>query len=84
MSPEQSRGKKLDARSDIYSLGVVFYEMLTRQVPYDAEDSVAIAIKHIQEPIPTLRAQEVARDSKKRVIGGDDLAKYQLILDHPY
>jgi len=58
MSPEQARGKVLDGRSDIYSLGVVFYEMLTGKVPYEAEDSdsIAIAIKHIQEPIPELRS----------------------------
>jgi len=54
MSPEQARGLELDGRADVYSLGIDFYEMLTGNVPYDAQDSVAIIFKHIQEPIPEL------------------------------
>lgn len=54
MSPEQSRGLPLDARSDLYSLGVVFYEMLTNHLPYEADDVVSLAMKHCSDPIPRL------------------------------
>ncbi len=47
ISPEQAKGGKVDYRSDIYSLGVVMYEMLTGRPPYDGETPVAVAIKHI-------------------------------------
>ena len=52
MSPEQARAQETDGRSDIYSLGVVAYQALIGEVPYDGEDSFAIGYKHIMEPIP--------------------------------
>jgi len=53
-SPEQARGEKVDKRSDIYSLGIVLYEMLTGHVPFDGETSVEIALKHLNQPMPDI------------------------------
>ncbi|MBX2858853.1 MAG: protein kinase [Cellvibrionaceae bacterium] len=54
MSPEQAKGQAVDPRSDIYSLGVVLFLLITGAVPYNAESAVAIGIKHITEPVPRL------------------------------
>lgn len=54
-SPEQARGGYSDAKSDIYSIGISMFEMVTGRVPFDGETTVAIAIKHIQEELPSPR-----------------------------
>jgi eukaryotic-like serine/threonine-protein kinase len=54
MSPEQGHGQSLDERSDLYSLGVIFYEMLMRQKPYLAQSPMGVIYMHAQAPIPLL------------------------------
>lgn len=56
MSPEQARGQPLDGRADFYSLGIVLYEALVGAKPFDSEDTFAIGLMHINEPIPLLPA----------------------------
>lgn len=51
-SPEQAKGKLATEQSDLYSLGIVFYEMLTKKLPFDGESLISIALKHLQQTIP--------------------------------
>ena len=54
LSPEQARGGYVDERSDIYSLGITMFEMITGEVPFDGDNSVAVAIKQISEELPDI------------------------------
>ncbi len=54
MAPEQARGEEVDARADLYSVGVLAWEMLTGHLPYMAADALSMAVKHAQDPIPRL------------------------------
>lgn len=83
MSPEQTKGKEVDGRSDLYSLGVVLFEMLTGTVPYQGDEAVTIALKHLSAPIPKLPIQYLiyqkiidkllAKDPDQRFQRGRDL-----------
>ena len=78
MSPEQARGLTVDGRSDLYALGIVLYEMLTGVVPYDAEESLAIGIKHLTEPVPVLtRALRSYQWLIDRMLAKDPNARYR-------
>jgi serine/threonine-protein kinase len=75
MSPEQCKGMDLTHVSDLYSLGIILYEMLTGEVPYDSETPLSVLQKHITEPIPSLYEHRVDLPSSFEKIISTALAK---------
>jgi serine/threonine protein kinase len=89
MSPEQANGFPIDARSDIYALGVVMFELITGREPYQAETPMAVLLKHINEPMPPITQyrddipnaiedviiKATAKNPKDRFASAGDLAK---------
>jgi eukaryotic-like serine/threonine-protein kinase len=57
IAPEQARGQRVDRKTDIYSLGAVLYELLTGEVPYEGDNFVAVAMKHVHDPVPSVMAR---------------------------
>lgn len=85
MSPEQARGEQVDARSDLYALGVMLYEMLSGRVPFESDTTMGVLLKHIQEPPPpvpelpaslqTVLMRALAKDPAERYQNGRELTQ---------
>jgi len=82
ISPEQARGGYTDERSDIYSTGVLFYELVTGEVPYDAPSAVSIALMHIEKAVPVAKAVNTSLPIElsniiKKAMSKEQFARYQ-------
>lgn len=85
MSPEQLMGESATVQSDLYSLGAVFYEMLTGRRPYDSEEAISIALMHLREPLPRLPPERsmcqpiidrlMAKEPSDRYLSAHDLLR---------
>ncbi|HMZ07434.1 MAG TPA: protein kinase [Anaerolineales bacterium] len=85
MSPEQARGERVDKKTDIYSLGVLLYEMIAGNVPFDAESSFGVLMKHLNDPPPPIPGissdlqsvidRALAKDPKQRFSTASELTK---------
>ena len=75
MSPEQVRGEEVTARSDVYSLGAVLFEMLTGELPYQADTAMSMAMKHVTDPVPRLRERNTKLSKQVEQIVAKAMAK---------
>ena len=75
MAPEVAEGKPVTPSADVYSLGIILFELLTADVPFDGDTPIAIALKHAREPVPSLRAQNPGIPKSLEVAVGKSLPK---------
>ena len=75
LSPEQAQGHAVTATSDLYSIGVMLYELLTGRIPFSGDSAVAIALKHLQEPPPPMSADGLAIEPNLEAVVMGALAK---------
>ena len=85
MSPEQTRGEDLNSTCDLYSLGIILFEMLTGKVPFDGRDPFDIGIKHLKDPVPRLPANKavfqplldsmLAKEKSRRIQTGREVVE---------
>lgn len=78
MSPEQAQGRGIDRRSDLYSLGIMVYEMLTGALPYTGDSAITVALKHVTEPVPKFSSPlHVYQPLLERFLAKDPARRFQ-------
>ncbi|HHU20379.1 MAG TPA: Stk1 family PASTA domain-containing Ser/Thr kinase [Bacilli bacterium] len=86
LSPEQARGGTANRKSDIYSLGIVMYELLTGRIPFTGQSAVSIALKHLESPLPSMREWDplIPQSLENIVLKAttkDPFQRYQRVID---